>query len=657
MRFAPGRLNRIALFFFTTVFFLYLNSYAQELPRNEVLGTNCPVSYGEADIWYFGQNAGIDFSGETPVALTDMSGFNPPNGCAIISDSTGTLLIYTDGMNVWDGRKFRMPNGTELGGYLGSTQPAVIVPKPGDPETYYIFTVDYLTGAPNETYYGISYSEVDMYPNGGYGVVTSVKNVSVLSSTAYKISAVQHSNGIDYWVVAHQWDSDAYYSYLVNSGGVQPGVRSSTGIEQSGDASTRNAVGEMKISPDGTKIASAIYGMSKIEICDFNASSGQVSGAITSNADFKWVYGIAFSPDNSKLYASTAYIGGNPDSISKIYQFDVGAGSSVFDNPFLLSEDTDAHYYCGMQLAVDGKIYIARAYKYFGFGDLSVIHNPNWDQADCNLDLLDGNSRQFNLGGFFSSWGMPNFIQSYFDLPHFNVDSVCYFDGTGFFLRNEANITSVQWNFGDPESGSNTSSEMRPVHSFTEPGDYTVTVTESYNGKNYTYTENVTINEPPFAELGDTVFMYTGSNVVLDAGDGYQSYYWSTEEETQTIIAKSPGTYWVIVENDRCCFGIDSVVVVLYDIILPNAFRPGGNNPIFRAITSGDVYIEKFEMLIFNRWGQMVFKSESIEEGWDGNMNGSEAPGDVYVWVVNYYVERDGGEQQVTYKGNVVLLR
>jgi gliding motility-associated-like protein len=117
------------------------------------------------------------------------------------------------------------------------------------------------------------------------------------------------------------------------------------------------------------------------------------------------------------------------------------------------------------------------------------------------------------------------------------------------------------------------------------------------------------------------------------------------------------GTYWVIMQNEKCCFSVDTVVVLLFDVFVPNAFRPGGANPLFRAIPTGGVDVNNFEFYIFDRWGQNVFKSQDISQGWDGNIDGKEAPGDVYVWIMNYIVENDGNEQKVTYKGSVVLLR
>ena len=62
---------------------------------------NLVFSQGEANIWYFGGNAGLDFNSGSPVALTG-SQMSTEEGCSTISNSSGQLLFYTDGITVWD---------------------------------------------------------------------------------------------------------------------------------------------------------------------------------------------------------------------------------------------------------------------------------------------------------------------------------------------------------------------------------------------------------------------------------------------------------------------------------------------------------------------------------------------------------------------------
>jgi len=128
----------------------------------------------QANIWYFGHNAGLDFNGGDPVALNDGALFTD-EGVATISDYNGNLLFYTDGKVVWNKNHQIMPNGTGLLGHASSTQSAVIVPQPSNSDLYYIFTVDYTASSG-----GMAYSVVDMDLENGLGNVSNVKNVPLI---------------------------------------------------------------------------------------------------------------------------------------------------------------------------------------------------------------------------------------------------------------------------------------------------------------------------------------------------------------------------------------------------------------------------------------------------------------------------------------------
>ena len=93
--------------------------------------TQAPVfSQNEANVWYFSEYAGVDFNSGVPVALTD-GAMDTREGCATISDASGNLLFYTDGITVWNKIHEVMDNGTGLLGHSSATQSGVIIPKPG----------------------------------------------------------------------------------------------------------------------------------------------------------------------------------------------------------------------------------------------------------------------------------------------------------------------------------------------------------------------------------------------------------------------------------------------------------------------------------------------------------------------------------------------
>ncbi|MDO9510747.1 MAG: hypothetical protein Q7J34_03225 [Bacteroidales bacterium] len=98
------------------------------------------VAQRETDNWLFGNYAGINFASGTSVSLAG-SAMNSPEGCTAISNSSGVLLFYSDGMTVWNRNHSVMLNGTGLLGNSSSTQSSIIIPKPGSDHLYFLFTI------------------------------------------------------------------------------------------------------------------------------------------------------------------------------------------------------------------------------------------------------------------------------------------------------------------------------------------------------------------------------------------------------------------------------------------------------------------------------------------------------------------------------------
>ncbi|MBK7031263.1 MAG: hypothetical protein IPH45_19595 [Bacteroidales bacterium] len=350
----------------------------------------------EADTWCFYSKIRMGFNSGSPSIQNLPSPLNSGKGCASISDKNGDLLLYTDGMLLWNKNSTLLSN--TLSGDLGSTQSSLFVPNPNGLGKYYIFTTHLLYPPPLTTN-GLCYSTIHMDSISGVDTLPVKK---LLAKTPEKLTGVQHSNGIDFWVVAHGWDNNTFYAYKVSKSGVDSiPVESNVGTIQTGTLNSRNMVGAMKISPDGTKLALAIFGAKLVEWFDFDAGSGKVSNPRQiPSPDAYGPYGIEFSPDGTKLYFTTVYATTNASN--NLYQVDLtGAGTPVLLNT--LSNNMTA-----LQLAVDGKIYVAR----YNYAFLGVIENPNRPDIACNY-IEDGLSLNGNQG----KMGLPNFIQSYLNIP------------------------------------------------------------------------------------------------------------------------------------------------------------------------------------------------------------------------------------------------
>lgn len=463
----------------------------------------------EANIWYFGVHAGLDFNSGNPVVLTDGQ-VNTIEGCATISDSNGSLLFYTDGITIWNRNHTAMPNGTGLLGDPSSSQSGIIVPKPGTTNIFYVFTVDQLAGLN-----GLSYSEVDMSLEGGQGDVTSNKNINLLTPTTEKISAISHANGNDIWVVTHDWDTNNFYSYLVSP----LGVSSTPQIWPTGDVVggiSSNAIGVLKISPDGTKLAICSYEDSA-QLFDFNTSTGEVSNPRTLRTA-RGNYGAEFSSSSEILYITNF-------EERKIYQYDLLA-PIISDSEVLIYESTYA--LSQLQLGPDGKIYVAN----FNHNYLDVINTPNRLGLTCdyvnNAIFLESGS---------STAGLPPFIQSYFFTTSIVYDATCFGDMTSFSLATVPD--SVVWDFGDLTSGTNnTSTLLEPTHVFTSPGTYTVTATATSGTDVTTETETITIYEVPAATQPTNMEICDTNN------DGLYAFN-LTSQDAVILSGQSSGTYSV----------------------------------------------------------------------------------------------------------------
>src|SRR6188768_1083145 len=95
----------------------------------------------QGNMWFFGDHAGLDFSSGSPVFVSGQT-VGMCEGTASLCDSSGALLFYTDGTQLWNGNQQPMPNGDSLLGHWSSSQSAIIIPLPGSSRFFYVFTTD-----------------------------------------------------------------------------------------------------------------------------------------------------------------------------------------------------------------------------------------------------------------------------------------------------------------------------------------------------------------------------------------------------------------------------------------------------------------------------------------------------------------------------------
>lgn len=529
---------------------------------------NFSGAQGEANIWYFGQNAGLDFNAGSPVPLTNGQ-LVTDEGCATISNANGLLLFYTDGITVYNKNHEVMLNGTGLMGHPSSTQSATIVPKPGTSNLYYIFTTDN-ENDPN----GFRYSIVDINLDDGNGAVTSDKNVLVYTPTIENLGITKHANGVDYWIITHGWDSNSFITYQLTENGLNLNpVITNIGQVITGGPTDFVAAGTIKISPSGSKLA--FTSVSDIaQLFNFNNSTGILSNEITLLTEPGELYGAAFSPDESLLYISNSH--------GKIHQFNL----NVPDIPNSIITIHQGNAPGQLQVGPDNKIYIAFGNRQY----LGVINNPNVVGLGCNFQL---NGQ--HLGGKISKLGLPSFNQSFFFIPNIITSSNCVGNTTTFSFQTNQPVISAFWNFGDGI----TSNSLNPTHIYTNPGSYNVSVsivTPFGIGSN-----NTTIQIHPTPTLQNNVFTLKQCDDDIDgfsafnltalnqsmvvSTNGLTFSYFETISEAENNInpinnflfyvnqVVTTDQVFVRVENSFGCFSIATLNLIVSTTLIPSSFQ------------------------------------------------------------------------------------
>ena len=203
---------------------------------------------------------------------------------------------------------------------------------------------------------------------------------------------------------------------------------------------------------------------------------------------------------------------------------------------------------------------------------------------------------------------------------------------------------SIAWTTGDTTS---------TVLNLTN-GNYSVTVTDS---RNCSQTQNFIINDVGnfTIDLGEDKIECGNFSVKLSAGN-FAGYLWQDSSTNATFDATTEGIYFVQVQNNSGCTASDTVRITtdcVDDVFVPNAFTPNDDklNETFLAYGEN---IKSFAMMIYDRWGQVVFESSDINTGWNGKLNNQKLRQGLYVWRITFSKD---GKLFKTKKGTVFLVR
>ena len=545
-----------------------------------------PVVFGQLqnNNLVFGYGARVNFSGPIPVGSSNAA-INSNESTASVSDpTTGQLLFYTDGRTVWNANNQVMPNGANLlGGLFNScTQGALIVPFPEDSRRYYLFTLEELEALTSFPVVdnGLRYSVVDMTLNGGLGdVQVATLNTQLATDLTEKLIVISSSDIQGFWVIAHKKNANQFLAWKIDACGIstQPVVSTvGSNFASVPIGATEAWSGAMDASPDGNRIGMPVDWSDRIEFFDFNKTTGIVSNPLTVNVTDD------STPGFLRKYGACFSPDGSKfyyTNFNSVYQLNLSTYTSAAlasSNTLIYSPFLEPNAYPSAQIeqAPNNKLYVAIG----NAGRLDEISNPNSLGLGCAYA-----NNAVSLGSATCQLGLPAQVP----LGEFAAGSTitflpdsCLQSSISFSISTASLINQINWNFGDPTSGANnSSSNLNPSHLFSGIGTYQITAIVEFDCYTDTVTQNITL-----FNCADTITPIT----------------------------------------DTC------------QLYVPNVFTPNndelndGVNPVTNCI------YEDYQFLIFNRWGQLVFKTSNQAEKWDGTIDGSDCTDGVYVYRLNY---------------------
>jgi len=315
-----------------------------------------------------------------------------------------------------------------------------------------------------------------------------------------------------------------------------------------------------------------------------------------------------------------------------------------------------------LQLAPDGKIYVSMLTADVINSQLTaaVIEKPN--EAGINAWYEPGAANLKRKYAIISY----NYIRSQSFTAQKNgiqvQQATCADKPAGFSLL-YSRIDSVKWEFGDLASGNNNySRSLKPQHTYPSPGTYyakaiiykSCSVDTAFAQVNIIGKKSVRISPA----IKDTI-VCVGNKLVLNATtDNATNYFWNIGATVPEITIAADGNYGLLAFNecseDRRDFNV-KFEKCNCNVFVPTAFTPNGDglNDVFRP--SVQCFAKDYRLSIYNRYGEMVFTTTQLGEGWNGNSSASKSGTGIFVWVLQY--RNPNNNQLYMQRGTVALIR
>lgn len=654
--------------------------------------------------WYFGIGAAISFEDGDPKVLDDNPQTDYTIASTCISDpKTGDLLFYMNGFELRDGNhKLVKDNFRD---YTPNLLETIILEDPFIDGSYFLITMTY----PGSSH--LQYYTVNVGMDGEVRVSESPVNFAWGAFAG--LSAVKNCRTGGYWLITYNVGTEQFMTFDVGFGiSTTPVVSDAQMSIPRAGCITTNYTGEM------VAISELDASSARVFTYHINKECGTLT--FDQELNFpggEYAHGLAFSENNKYLYAT--YSVGESDLVQfdlSDGSYNLIAHSNFNYNELQMGPDgriyiaTHEGGIPGPRIDAINAPDEAGASCLYEKGKLTLgdrrttnFHLPNFLQ-DYSTETCERRKPDFEMDNVCFGETIEVNKKRDFDLP----DSFFWVMGKDTLWEIEPNIEATElgeqqlsfvYLLCDEEERLEYTVEIGEVHAVDLGADTTICPGSSFElqagvGKQASYLwrhdgsidSTVTISEPGeywvrvgsegcyskdsitiglkssvWLDLGGEYFLCEDENdlVKLDAGKGFATYEWlPTGDTTQWIHVAKIDSYYVIVEDFRGCKGEDGAAVSRRCkpfLFFPTAFSPNrdGLNEVFAPIGQD---LTEYHLQVYNVWGELVFESTQLEEGWDGTFNGHESPVGQYLWICKYAGFKDKTYTKSYFKTGYLML-
>lgn len=496
--------------------------------------------------WHFGYNSALIF--ETDTILYDTSAIHSDESSCSISDINGKLLLYSDGITIWNRHHRPITNGTGMLGHQSSSQGSVLVAADDRDSIFYMFATDYRGNNNGLTYNVISHISGDSF-------VVSSKNNRLYNAVTEPVAVVNHANNSYKWVMARQFNGYSYFAYLLTPDGVVDcPVISQSPLYIGVSTNPASAQNSSAFSPNAEYFAYAYYWMNRGEIFKFNPYNGVLTKPI-SLSGIRLPTGISFSANSGLLYFSER----DYDIIqTQLTPFD---SASVLQNVVHLKNVYN--YKHSLIMSPLKQLMLIQQGKYY-FGKITF---PNLVGDDCNY-IENG----LPLGKVVWRAGLPNFNFSYYHTPaaDFSYTHHCHNNTFEFAATDTTAATTHNW-VATHGSTRITQSGRQVSFTLADTGNWTIQLIATAPLTIDTVTKTITVYPLiPANFLGSDSAICPGDtiNLVLKTPANMHCIHWMGQTgtdyhnyHTDSLRVTGPGSYYVKITDRAFCTYYDTLTV------------------------------------------------------------------------------------------------